>query len=55
MGFVLALGILVTIHEFGHFWVARRVGVKVIKFSVGFGSPLWKRKGKDGVSASINA
>ena len=49
MGFVLALGILVTIHEFGHFWVARKVGVKVIKFSVGFGSPLWKRKGKDGV------
>lgn len=45
-GFVLAIGILVTIHEFGHFWVARRVGVKVLRFSIGFGKPLkiWKRK-----------
>jgi len=45
-GFVLAIGILVTIHEFGHFWVARRAGVKVIRFSIGFGKPLkiWKRK-----------
>jgi regulator of sigma E protease len=36
----LALGILVTIHEFGHFWVARRCGVKVERFSIGFGKPL---------------
>ncbi len=45
-GFILAIGILVTIHEFGHFWVARKVGVKVLRFSVGFGKPLltWKRK-----------
>lgn len=49
VGFVLALGILITIHEFGHFWVARRVGVKVITFSVGFGRPLWRRRGEDGV------
>jgi regulator of sigma E protease len=48
-GFILAIGILVTIHEFGHFWVARKAGVKVIRFSVGFGKPLkiWRRKNDD--------
>jgi regulator of sigma E protease len=40
--FVAAIGILVTVHEFGHFWVARRLGVKVLRFSVGFGRPLLK-------------
>lgn len=44
-GFVLALGILVTVHEFGHYWVARRLGVKVLKFSIGFGPPIWSRRG----------
>lgn len=41
---LITLGILVTIHEFGHFWVARRCGIKVLRFSVGFGQPLftWK-------------
>ncbi len=38
--FILAISLLVTIHEFGHFWVARRLGVKVLRFSVGFGKPL---------------
>lgn len=42
--FVLALGILVTVHEFGHFWVARKLGVKVLRFSVGFGKVIWSRK-----------
>jgi regulator of sigma E protease len=41
--FVVAIGVLVTVHEYGHFWVARRMGVKVLRFSVGFGKPLWKR------------
>ncbi|MFC1749635.1 RIP metalloprotease RseP [Pseudomonadota bacterium] len=41
--FILALGILVTIHEFGHYWVARKCGVKVLRFSVGFGRPLFSR------------
>jgi len=46
--FVFALGVLVTFHEFGHFWVARKCGVKILKFSVGFGKPLWSRRlGKD--------
>ena len=38
--FVIAVGLLVTVHEFGHFWVARRLGFKVLRFSVGFGRPL---------------
>ena len=41
--FVIAVGLLVTVHEFGHFWVARRLGFKVLRFSVGFGKPLLKR------------
>ncbi len=47
--FIVALGILVTIHEYGHFWVARKLGVKVLTFSVGFGKPLLQKVGKDGV------
>ncbi len=46
--FIVALAILITVHEFGHFWVARRCGVKVLKFSIGFGKPIWQRRGKDG-------
>ncbi len=42
--FVVAIGVLVTVHEFGHFWVARKMGVKVLRFSVGFGKPLWVKK-----------
>lgn len=46
--FLLALGILITFHEFGHFWVARKCDVKVLRFAVGFGRPIWKRYfGKD--------
>ncbi|MGD8498586.1 MAG: RIP metalloprotease RseP [Chromatiales bacterium] len=41
--FIVAIGVLVTVHEFGHYWVARRLGVKVLRFSVGFGKPIWKR------------
>src|SRR5256886_4694727 len=41
--FVVAVGLLVTVHEFGHAWVARRLGFKVLRFSVGFGRPLLKR------------
>jgi regulator of sigma E protease len=40
LSFIAALGILITIHEFGHFWVAKRLGVKCLRFSVGFGRPL---------------
>jgi regulator of sigma E protease len=53
--FILAIGLLVTIHEFGHFWVARRLGVKVLRFSIGFGRPLWSRVAADGVEYVIAA
>ena len=46
---IVTLGILVTIHEFGHFWVARRCGVKVLRFSIGFGRAVKTWIGKDGV------
>jgi regulator of sigma E protease len=51
--FVVTLGVLVTFHEFGHFWVARRCGVRVLKFSVGFGRPLWSRVGADGTTYQV--
>ncbi len=54
--FVLAVSLLVTFHEFGHYWVARRLGVKVLRFSVGFGKPLWKRAaGPDGTEYVLAA
>lgn len=54
LAFVVAIGVLVTVHEFGHYWVARRAGVKVLKFSVGFGKPLWSRRaGADGTEYAI--
>ncbi len=53
--FVVAIGVLITVHEYGHFWVARRVGIKVLKFSVGFGPALYSRTGKDGVEYVIAA
>ncbi len=46
VAFLVALGVLISIHEFGHFWVARRVGIKVLTFSIGFGKALWKKTGK---------
>ncbi len=53
-GFVLAVGILVTVHEFGHFWVARSLGVKVLKFSIGFGRSIWSWRGKrDGTEYAV--
>ncbi|WP_373083401.1 site-2 protease family protein, partial [Zhongshania sp.] len=53
---IATLAILVAVHEFGHFWVARRCGVKVLRFSVGFGKPLLKwtdRSGTEYVVAGI--
>lgn len=53
ISFIIALGILVAVHEFGHFWVARRCGVTVEKFSIGFGKAIWSRTGKDGTEYSV--
>lgn len=48
LAFIVALGVLVTAHEFGHYWVARKLGVKILRFSVGFGKPLYcRRQGLD--------
>lgn len=51
--YVIAVGLLVIVHEFGHFWVARRLGFKVLRFSVGFGKPLWRRVLGDGTEFVI--
>jgi regulator of sigma E protease len=48
LSFLVALMILITVHEFGHFWVARQLGIKVLRFSIGFGKPILKRIGKSG-------
>ena len=46
--FVIALGALVIVHEYGHYLVARICGIKVLRFSIGFGLPLWKKRlGRD--------
>ncbi|MDS4042327.1 MAG: RIP metalloprotease RseP [Candidatus Competibacter sp.] len=55
LALIVTLGVLITVHEFGHFWVARRLGVKVLRFSVGFGRPLWLRRGRDGVEYVVAA
>ena len=51
--FIIALGVLITVHEFGHFWVARRCGVRVERFSIGFGKALWRRTDKLGTEYVI--
>lgn len=56
VAFVVALGVLVVVHEFGHFWAARRLGVKVLRFSIGFGKPLWVRRvGRDRMELVVAA
>jgi regulator of sigma E protease len=52
---LVTLGLLVTFHEFGHFWVARRFGVRVLRFSIGFGKPIWSHTARDGVEYAIGA
>jgi regulator of sigma E protease len=54
--FIVAIGVLVAVHEFGHFWVARKLGIRVLRFSIGFGRPLYRRVlGKDPVEFVIAA
>ena len=53
LALIVTLGILVTVHEYGHFWVARRCGVKVLKFSVGFGKPLYRWFDKTGTEYAV--
>lgn len=53
VAFIVALGVLITVHEFGHFWVARRCGVRVERFSIGFGKALWRRHDRQGTEYVI--
>ncbi len=54
VAFVVALGVLIVFHEFGHYLVARLCGVKVLRFSVGFGNPVWSRRlGRDGTEWAV--
>lgn len=56
VAFIVALSVLIVVHEYGHYWVARRCGVKVLRFSVGFGKPLWSRtSGPDGTQWTVSA
>ena len=54
-GFIVAIGILVTIHEYGHFIIARWNGVRVLRFSVGFGQVLWRRFDRHGTEFTLCA
>jgi len=56
LAFIVVLGVLIVVHEFGHYLVARWCGVRVLRFSVGFGHPLWQRRlGKDGTEWAIGS
>ena len=56
LAFIVAISILVAIHEFGHFWVAKLCGVKVLRYSIGFGKPLWKKSfGPDSTEYVVGA
>jgi regulator of sigma E protease len=53
LAFLVAIGLLVAVHEFGHFWMARRLGIRVLRFSIGFGRALWSRRAADGTEYAI--
>ncbi len=55
LALLVTLGILITVHEWGHFFVARRLGVKVLRFSIGFGQPLWRRTDAQGTEYVLAA
>ena len=55
LAFIVAVSILVTIHEFGHFYIARLVGVKVLRFSIGFGKALYRHHFKSGLEFIVAA
>ena len=55
IAFVVALGILITFHELGHYWVARLCGVRVLRFSIGFGQVVLRRTDKRGTEWAVSA
>ena len=48
VAFIIAVSVLVSIHEFGHYSVARLLNIRVLRFSIGFGKPFWRRMGRNG-------
>ncbi|OOF42680.1 RIP metalloprotease RseP [Rodentibacter rarus] len=52
--FLIAISVLVAVHEYGHFWAARKCGVKVHRFSIGFGKVIWRRKDKQGTEFALS-
>lgn len=54
LSFIVVIAILVFVHEFGHFWVARRCGVMVQRFSIGFGKVLWRKTDKYGTEFAVS-
>jgi regulator of sigma E protease len=55
LAFLVAIGVLVAVHEYGHFWMARRMGIRVLRYSIGFGKVLWSRRGKDDCEYAFSA
>ncbi|HEX5648084.1 MAG TPA: RIP metalloprotease RseP [Steroidobacteraceae bacterium] len=55
LAFLVAIGVLVAVHEYGHFWMARRMGIGVLRYSIGFGKVLWSRRGKDNCEYAVSA
>jgi regulator of sigma E protease len=55
LAFLVAIGVLVAVHEYGHFWMARRMGIRVIRYSIGFGRPLWRRLDSKGTEFALSA
>lgn len=52
--FLIAISVLVAVHEYGHFWAARKCGVKVHRFSIGFGKVIWQRTDKQGTEFALS-
>ncbi len=55
LAFLFAIGVLVAVHEYGHFWMARRCGIRVLRFSIGFGKRLWTRTDRQGTEYALSA
>ncbi|HLF66543.1 MAG TPA: RIP metalloprotease RseP, partial [Gammaproteobacteria bacterium] len=53
LALILTLGILITVHEWGHFIVAKKCGVKVLRFSIGFGKPFWRHTSSAGTEYCV--
>lgn len=52
--FIIVIAVLVAVHEYGHFWAARKCGIKVHRFSIGFGKVIWSRRDKQGTEFAIS-